>query len=207
MDLKDSLRKICTILKEGKSTSLCDCNDNKVYSIIDGKIEYLHAGKIQHFTVEESEKIKYFATINHVFCKTHNIGEKNLSVIWILVGCKDGEEKVLQVGRNKNLQLMLREISIDTHKITADDNNKYSKLDYNTLSFYQVDIDHYLDKCEDIYINQILNPKAPQDEALKSVYYNVKAAYVEGKLASLQRAELWHSSGGIDGDIYQFYKA
>lgn len=208
MDLKDCLRKICSISKKDNSTVLFDCKDKEVYSKKGEKLFYFHAGISQEFEIEDSKKIKYFYTVNHEFRKAHKTDKTyKLPTVWILIGQNDGEEKLLQVGRNKSSEHMLRgDISIDARHIIEGGDNKYSKLDYSILSFYQVDIDLYLDEDKDIF--KILNRDVPQNEALVAAYYNIKAAYVEGKLAALseQRPVLWNPSGGIDGDFHRYFQ-
>ena len=206
MVLKDCLRKICSISKKNNSIILFDCKDKEVYSIKGEKIYYSHSGIIQEFSIEERKTIKYFYTINNEFRNTYNIKKVyDLATVLILVGRKDGKEKILQVGRNKSFKNMLNgDINFDARYIIQGSDNKYSKLNYDTLSFYQVDIDSYLEGDEHIF--EILNGEVPQNEVLKAAYYNIKAAYVEGKLAALENADLWNPSGGIDGYIYQHFQ-
>lgn len=210
---KNCLRKICSISRKEDNISLCDCENQEVLSIKNEKIKYSHSGIIQEFPSSYIRAIRYISTVNKKFRETY-LTDKDfkLSAVWILTGLNstENEEKILQVGRNKNSECMLaNDIGSDVHSIIRRLENKYGNLDYEILSFYQVNLDSYLE--EDKHISQILKKVCPEDEYLKFAYYNIKASYVEGKIASSIKENamdtLWHKSPtGIDGDIYNYFK-
>lgn len=207
---KNCLKKICSISRKKDSTSLYDCKNQEVLSIINKKIKYSHSGMIQEFPANDIDTIKYISTVNKKFRETYFTDKDfKLSAVWILTGLNsiENEETILQVGRNKNSQCMLtNDISSDVHSIISRAKNKYGNLNYEIFSFYQVDIDSYLE--EDLHISKILGEVCPKDEHIKAAYYNIKASYVEGKIASLTKETdtLWHKSPtGIDGDIYKYF--
>lgn len=204
--LHDCLKMICSISKNENSNILYDCNKIKVYSYSKNKCEYIHNNMTKIFeNCQASKNIRYFTTINKAYRNSSSSYE--FSVVWILVGKKGNYEEIIQVGRNKSINHMLNnDINIDARYILEGGDKKYSSQKYDVLTFYQVDIDKFLNKNDDEIIYSILNENPPLDKNLKAAYYNFKAAYVEGKLASLENAKLWKSSGEIDGDIYNYFQ-
>ncbi len=211
---KNCLRSICSILQTENEICLYDCKNQKVFSIDNEKIEYLHSGIIQTFSSNAIDTIRYASTVNKSFRDTY-IKDKNynLSSVWVLIGLNSDkkDKQILQVGKSKNCECMLiNDINPDVHSIITSSGNKYGNLSYENLSFYQIDINAYLEK--DNHIHHILKEICPEDENLKSAYYNIKASYVEGKIASSIKENatdtLWHKSPtGIDGDIYNYFKS
>lgn len=206
MDFKRYLRKICTICKKGNSSFLYDCEDNEILSISNQKVIYSHSGKKDKFSKEELKTIRYFRTVNDKFRKNYYAEDLfYLSSVWLLIGIKDKEEILLQVGRSKSsVHMLTDDIAVDARYIIEGGDNNYASLDFDILSFYQIDIDSYLNETNDQAIFEILREKAPDDPDLKSAYYRIKAAYVEGKIAALRKAKIWNPSGGMDGDFYHY---
>lgn len=203
------LIKICSISVKENNIILCDCEGYEILLIKNNKIIYSHSGVSQEFPSKDIDTIRYSYTINSKFRKKHlNNTDSDLSAVWILTGFNESEneEKLLQTGRNRNTECMLKnDINSNVHSIIKKEDNKYGRLKYDTLSFYQVNIDSYLR--EDKNISQILRDVSPENKHLKNAYFNIKASYAEGKIASsIENEALWHKSPcGIDGDICNFY--
>lgn len=150
--------------------------------------------------------------------RKNRIAEEGVSVVWILLALDtSGKEKYLQVGQSKNLTRMLSgDIGIDVGEILNKngkfDGTKYSKLakKYNTLVFCEVDLAKYfLEELE-------LKMSIPTNEDLKKVYWAIKAACVEGKIAAENDCikkegedcyEMWNPSPtGLDGYFFSYFK-
>ena len=210
--LQGCLKKICTVSKKSNYSVLTDCNNREVLVIEGNNIYYTSLSKEkQCFNISECKKIRYFTTINTVYRKLYSDGNDDVAVVWLLIGENGNEKKLVQVGRNNRLANALRgDINVDARCIMEGSGaEKYVKLGekFEKLIFYQVNIDEYLKMCNDRNIYLIMNEHSPQNKYLKRAYYNFKAAYVEGKIASLcdTEAGIWNSSGDIDDDIYQYY--
>ncbi len=198
------LIKICSITKSNDETILKDCNDKKVLMKNKNEIIYYHNNKKDNIPLERLKKTRYFYTINNSYREKHNNLNNNKPVVWVLIGKTEEDEVMLQVGRNSSSNNMLKsDIDVDARYIIEGGDNKYSKLNYEHLTFYQVDINSFIEEKEQIYA--ILNNKYPNDNNLKIAYESIKSAYVEGKVASLYNANLWNPSGGLDKLFYNYF--
>ncbi len=160
--------------------------------------------------------------------RPQNMRKPGYAVLWLMCGVKDGVKTVLQIGINKSLERMFKnDLNFDRRYIikglrSADDSNdekkptsrpkSYKKAGadlrknkYDSLIFYELDINEYLK--DDYVLKYLLAPGSPQDEKLTEVYYYITASYAEGKLARETKAEYWNPSGGIDGDVYDYYRS
>ena len=144
------------------------------------------------------------------------VTEEDGATIWILTGIlkQDGEEKLIQVGQCKNLTQMLSgDIRKDVRQIISenDPNGKYSTLrqEYKELFFYEVELDDF-DIC-DIGVKLCF----PIDTILKRAERAIKAAYVEGMIASQNNClknksvyGIWNPSTiGLDGYFYSYFES
>lgn len=208
---------ICSIEIKDNSRTLFDCDGKQIYRIADGKKYLFNENK--EVLYEGNARIQFNRIKNAKYRdKLSDKENENLSVIWVLTGKdkKEEQEKILQVGRNNNFEAMLSgDINPDTNAIMeGDDSNKYHRLKYVYLTFYQIDVDTYLE--DDVDIFRLIRKEKVTDLNLKRAIYKFKASYVEGKLAtksepkskpeSEQKGGLWNPSGGIDGDIFEFLK-
>lgn len=161
-------------------------------------VEELITNSQKMFTIKDknlifdNEKIK---DLKNSLVKDFN----NYSCVWFLVYHKsnknepnENKEIVIQVGRNKSVNLMFKGDIIPDIDATENKNNKrygkYGNLlkDNDSLTFYFVKIDEYLKN--DNEIKQILREKVPEDNYLKGLYHYNKAAWVEGKIGAYSRA-------------------
>lgn len=133
--------------------------------------------------------------------------DSQLSTVWILISEDEGERKIYQVGRNNNLMYMF------THDILPDitsilgfgKRKKYQKLKGKNIEFYEVKIDCIYKEIE-LPDNTFFGL---EDINLKKAEYNIKTYIVEGYLAYISGADerLWNRSGGIDGNVFDYFKA
>lgn len=204
--LKDKCYKICTVIRNENESILKDCNDHVIATVdLNGNITKYDKQGIKIGTYSPNDNITYTGGIKSAYRKKAIYNDKR-SAVWILVANDKNEaEKYLQIGRNINPHEMLNsDIYPDIHSIiSGNSKNKYHNIESSSLSFFQVDIDAYLNN--DLDIHKVLKSKVPTDSSLKQAYYNFKAAYCEGKLAYESNASLWKRSGGIDGDIFDFF--
>jgi hypothetical protein len=147
----------------------------------------------------------------------NNMPEESFACVWVLMGRKEQTEKCIQVGRSCNLENMLEEDIIKDIKgffFEMKGREDYSKFrkerEYDTLTFYEVNIQEYLKG--DTVINQILGKK-PKDSSLLKAYAYVKAAYVEGKLGCYSKnpdnqgiVSSIYNPSTLDGYFYDYFK-
>ncbi len=184
------LNKICSIEKKNNTWVLYDCDDESIRIPAEDSI------------FPSSMNMRYRN-------KRSNDGkvENDSSVVWILVGYTDKENCIYeQVGRNNSLTNMLAEIKEDI-KCFYFGKKKYVNLkgkQYTKLVFYEVDIDKYLES-DDLF--KQLFTEVPKDPSLYLAYRYNKAAYVEGKIGALTKADgnMYHESG-LDKYYYGYFK-
>lgn len=191
-EILDNCLKICVIEKDEKSVKVY-FSDDSFESINDISLNRRMNLKYRQYRLKEEEN--------------GNIQNDDLSTVWILIA----DNEVLQVGRNKNLNCMISgDLNPNRNAIVfRNKGSKYGKLlySYNRIYFYEVCIDKYLESDDEL--SRWLKQKGYQEGEAKELIamnYYIKASYVEGKIAALTEASMWNCSGGIDGDIYKFYK-
>jgi hypothetical protein len=195
------LEKVCSItIDDEKKKLLFDCKGNAI------KITPRYTRAINMRYREKREK--------------NGLQDKELSVVWILVGVKGEKKKILQVGRNCSLTRMLSsDIRKDVKEIIGDaPNSRYNNLcnGYNELIFYEIRISDFLEN--DGVFKEMFGGvplEKIENSDLCSAYHTIRASYVEGKVAAIgmckkmkknDEQNMWcPSPGGIDGDIYTYW--
>ena len=131
--------------------------------------------------------------------------EERGSFIWLLTRIKAGRETLLQIGRSKSFELMWKN---DLHPdiravITEKKDNNYGSLltENNILCFYLLDLGKYLAGDPAL---EALGLKSTDNEHLKSICGEIRAACAEGRLAVEYEPSLW-VPGVPDGDFYKYY--
>lgn len=189
--------KICSIKKEENEVKVYDCN-----------------GKKCGYDKQEPNNRELNCKLNQQYLEYRkskgNIQNKDYSVVWIMVIEEEGKKKrVFQVGQNSSLGKMYRNdlnkdrsiiIFYKSYLNSTGRRKKYSEIfcsaDNIVVSIYEVCIDEIL---------KAYKVEFACDGNEKMCYY-IKSMYVEGMIAYKTSAEVWKSSGGLDGMAYEYYE-
>ena len=208
-------RKICSISCERENYQLKDCYNNVVWPTKNG---------------EENELTKALQGKTRKYVDKYKI-KRSVPTVWAL-RIKQGKKWVYKnIASCNSMKNLSKEINTHIKQWvvkTGDKSTKATKYaglwndGVSEIEFREILVEDYFEAIKDSewrsmnrYIRKLVNPGYNPDQGqAEHILLKLRAEYIEGRLAfelSMRENEgqgIWNPSGiGIDGDIYDYYKA